>query len=216
MALVTGQAATDALDAPRRRRLLGVPWNWPAIVRDYRRPGRLEPAEWTGGVTLAYCGYSRARGPSLPTDDAVRGEQEEGTVSSTEENKAISNRMAEAINAQDFDAMDQLMEPAYAERFKAQMADVFRAFPDFHDVNELQVAEGDYVANRWRSTGTHRGRFMGIPATGRTVTTVGITIDEIRDGRLVGGTSFFDLEGVVQQLGAELRAQPLEDGRVPG
>jgi predicted ester cyclase len=102
-------------------------------------------------------------------------------MSSTEDNKAISNRMAEAINAQDFDAMDQLMEPTLAERFKAQMADGFRAFPDFHDVNELQVAEGDYVANRFRATGTHRGEYMGIPATGRTVTIVGIAIDEIRD-----------------------------------
>jgi steroid delta-isomerase-like uncharacterized protein len=137
-------------------------------------------------------------------------------MSSTEENKAISNRMAEAINAQDFDAMDQLMEPTLAERFKAQMADGFRAFPDFHDVNELQVAEGDYVANRFRATGTHRGEYMGIPATGRTVTIVGIAIDEIRDGRLVDSTSFFDLEGLAQQLGAALRAQPLEDAPSQG
>jgi steroid delta-isomerase-like uncharacterized protein len=164
---------------------------------------------------LACCDGGGARGPSLPAGDGAR-EQKEELMSSTEENKAISNRVAEAINAQDFDAMDELMEPALAARFNEQMAEFYRAFPDLHDVNELQVAEGDYVVSHWRVTGTHRGDFRGIPATGRTVTARGIALDEIRDGRLVDTTSYQDLEGLVQQLGAELQAQRLEDARSPG
>ena len=37
---------------------------------------------------------------------------------STEENKAVSNQMAEAIGREDFDAFDELMAPELAEEFK--------------------------------------------------------------------------------------------------
>ena len=37
---------------------------------------------------------------------------------STEQNKAISNRVAEAIGKGDLDALDELMAPELAEEFK--------------------------------------------------------------------------------------------------
>ena len=46
----------------------------------------------------------------------------------------------------------------------------YTAFPDFtHRIVE-QVAEGDIVYQRVRYFATHRGLFMGVPATGRKVT----------------------------------------------
>jgi predicted ester cyclase len=130
---------------------------------------------------------------------------------STEDNKAVSNRIAEAVGAHDLDAIDELMAPEPAAGFKKQLEEVYRAFPDLHGRNELQVAEGDHVANRFRYWGTHRGDFMGIPPTGREVVFEGISIDEVRDGRVVSIASAIDTEPVVKQLGAALRADVLQD-----
>ncbi len=48
----------------------------------------------------------------------------------SEENKAVSNRVAEAIGRGDLDAYDELMAPALAEEFKQNIAEIHRAFPD--------------------------------------------------------------------------------------
>jgi predicted ester cyclase len=88
---------------------------------------------------------------------------------STEETKAVSNRVAEAISRGDLDALDELMVPDIAEEFKEGITEVRRAFPDYHGTNEIQVAEGDMVANHFVYYGTHRGEFMGIAPTGSEV-----------------------------------------------
>jgi predicted ester cyclase len=126
---------------------------------------------------------------------------------SLQDNKAVSNRIAEAVGAHDFDAVDRLVSHELAPRFKQQMAEMYQAFPDFHGGNDLQVAEGDHVANRFRYWGTHRGEFMGIPPTGREVVFEGITIDEIREGRVVGISGSIDPGPVIAQLGAALRVE---------
>jgi predicted ester cyclase len=47
-----------------------------------------------------------------------------------------------------------------------------------------QVAEHDKFASRFEWTGTHRGEFLGIPATGRTVRVWGMVIDRLEGGRI--------------------------------
>ncbi len=46
-------------------------------------------------------------------------------------------------------------------------------FPDMHWSVEEQMAEGDKVMTRFEWTGTHRGEFLGVPATGRPVRGLG-------------------------------------------
>jgi serine phosphatase RsbU (regulator of sigma subunit)/predicted ester cyclase len=104
---------------------------------------------------------------------------------SAEENKALSNRVAEAINRGDLDAFDELMAPDLAEQSKQQIADLRRAFPDFHGANEIQIAEGDFVANRYVAQGTHLGEFMGIAPTGEKLTFAALSIDRVVDGKSV-------------------------------
>ena len=50
-------------------------------------------------------------------------------------------------------------------------------------------------------TGTHEGAFMGIPATGRTVTVEAWTIDRYRDGIFVESPIIMDVAGLLGQLG---------------
>jgi steroid delta-isomerase-like uncharacterized protein len=81
------------------------------------------------------------------------------------------------------------------------------AFPDMHVTIEDQVAEGDKVVTRWTATATHSGPLMGIPPTGRHVTTSGIGIHRIVDGKIVEQWGTDDTLGLMQQLGV---VPPLE------
>jgi steroid delta-isomerase-like uncharacterized protein len=78
----------------------------------------------------------------------------------------------------------------------------YEAFSDLKRPVEDLVAEGDKVVARWTSTGTHDGSFQGIPPTGKTVTTSGITVFRLEDGKIVEEWSESDMLGMLQQLGA--------------
>src|SRR4249920_3472799 len=54
------------------------------------------------------------------------------------------------------------------EGFKRLFQMFIAAFPDLSFENEHMVAEGDLVASHNVMRGTHRGDFMGAPATGNT------------------------------------------------
>jgi len=64
---------------------------------------------------------------------------------SAEENKALSNRVAQAISGGDLDALDDLMAPELAEEFKRDVAEIRRAFPDYAGTNVEQSPKG----RRW-------------------------------------------------------------------
>ncbi|HEU5431149.1 MAG TPA: ester cyclase [Thermomicrobiales bacterium] len=88
------------------------------------------------------------------------------------------------------------------EGFRRQWRQWREAFPDLHFVVEELVAEGDTVVSRWTLTGTHRGEFMGIPPTGHTIRVGGMSLDHLRDGKLVSGFDGWDALGLRRQLGA--------------
>ena len=74
--------------------------------------------------------------------------------------------------------------------------------PDAQISVEASVAERDVVASRWTITGTHRGTFQGVPATGRLVTFSGIDFSRVVEGKVAEHWAQFDLLAVLQQIGA--------------
>ncbi len=76
-----------------------------------------------------------------------------------------------------------------------------QAFPDARFTVEDVIAEGDRVVLRLTMRGTHQGTFNGIPATGRSVTVGGVSIERIVDGKIVEGWVTNDALGMLQQLG---------------
>ena len=58
------------------------------------------------------------------------------------------------------------------------------AFPDLHLTIEDVVAGEDKVAARIRFRGTHRGEFMGIPATGKEVTFASMELNHVVGGKV--------------------------------
>jgi hypothetical protein len=135
---------------------------------------------------------------------------------STEDNKAaVSNRIAGAIAARL--RHDRCTGGAgFRGRTEAGARGDLPGVPRLCRRERDPGREGDYVANHAKATGTHRGEWMGIPPTGRQVVFETITIDEIRNGRLVNAAIVNNTEHVVEQLGARLRAEVLEDSSSAG
>jgi len=128
---------------------------------------------------------------------------------------ATMRRLYELINAGDIDGFGDLLADNFVEHealpglapTKEGVSAFFRmyvaAFPDLRMVPEDVIASGDKVVARVRVTGTHKGAFMGMPATGRRVEVQ--LIDIIRfdnDGRAREHWGVFDQLAMMQQLGA--------------
>ena len=85
--------------------------------------------------------------------------------------------------------------------FKAFHSAYCGAFPDLTIRIDDMIAEGDKVAFRWHSTGTHRGDDLGFKATNRPTAIEGMGIVRVVDGKLVEGWNLFDQAGMMKQLG---------------
>lgn len=75
------------------------------------------------------------------------------------------------------------------------------AFPDMHWTVQEQIAEDDKVVSRFEWTGTHRGTFLGVPATDRPVTVWGMVIDRLEGERIKDTRIIMDTLGLMMQLG---------------
>ena len=75
------------------------------------------------------------------------------------------------------------------------------AFPDMHWIIQEQISEGDRVLSRFEWTGTHRGTFLGVPATERRVTVWGMVIDRLEGDKIKDTRIIMDTLGLMMQLG---------------
>ena len=84
---------------------------------------------------------------------------------------------------------------------KEEFARLHRAYPDLHITIEDLIAEGDKVVSRNSVTGTHRGEYMGIPPTGKSVTYNEIFILRFLNGRIAETWGVVDVFSQLKQLG---------------
>jgi len=129
---------------------------------------------------------------------------------SLEENKAIIHRFIEAYNKRKMDLFDDLVASDYVahthqikglESLKQLFRAGFNAFPDWHETIEDIIAEGDKVWVRLTYTGTQTGEFRGLAPTGKKITTMGLMIYRIVNGKLVEGWDLSDYLTLLKQLG---------------
>jgi steroid delta-isomerase-like uncharacterized protein len=93
-----------------------------------------------------------------------------------------------------------------------QLVIIFRtAFPDLHCTVEDEINEGHKSAAHWTMRGTHQGRFLGNPPTGRPIVVQGIIFARIENDRIVEDWILVDQMGMLQQLGI---VPPPRDARV--
>ena len=137
--------------------------------------------------------------------------------SEQEANKATVRRLHDATNSGDLElisnTIDELVEPAAvirtplpiyatgAQALKDVFARLLRVFPDLRVTIEDLIAEGDKVVSSNTVTGTHRGEYMGHPATGKSVSYNEIFIFRFAGGRIAETWGVVDVFSQMKQLG---------------
>jgi predicted ester cyclase len=81
-------------------------------------------------------------------------------------------------------SLDQGAE-ADREAWLAKWRAIVAGVPDFTVVSLQSIEVGEWVANRYRITGTHTGDFFGQPPTGTTFEVSGMDMVRVVDGLLV-------------------------------
>ncbi len=119
----------------------------------------------------------------------------------------------EALNAGDLDRcieltspdliinLAELPEPLHGrDTWREGAVMIQRAFPDLHAEIEDIFASGDRVAVRLTMRGTHQGDYLGIPATGRTVSYVSHEFYRIDDGLIAEEWICSDTASLLRQI----------------
>ena len=131
-----------------------------------------------------------------------------------DQNKEIIRKIfEEGMNNHNLSVVEQYVAPEYInhgipghnpgpEGFKEIILGFTNAFPDMIITQDEIIADGNTVATRGSWTGTNKGSFMGMPATGKQVKVSYIDFWKIKDGKCVENWVQMDIAGLMQQLGA--------------
>jgi steroid delta-isomerase-like uncharacterized protein len=79
---------------------------------------------------------------------------------------------------------------------------LLNGFPDLRVEIDDIIAEGEKVVHRFTFHGTHRGEFLGIPATGKQVSVPGMQMNLFSSGKCIEVWSVHDSFRFLTQIGA--------------
>jgi C-1 hydroxylase len=137
------------------------------------------------------------------------------TVSTGEENKAVVQRIFDAVlSGGDFSVSDSYVAPdakfyTHArpepfigpQGFREYIGSVRAGIPDTQIEVHDTVAEGDTVMASWTLHGTHTEKLMGVPPLGNTVALDALELIRFRDGKIVEIRLMMDGINLMRQLG---------------
>lgn len=128
-----------------------------------------------------------------------------------QDNKEIALSVSRAIMSGDWDRLDQLLAPEFTydgdglhfsrDEYFGFMQDLYLSMRDMKMEFPQIVAEGEFVSIRFVNPMTNSGKFMGAPATGKRITSEGIFIRQIRNGRVIKENQTTDILGMMSQMG---------------
>jgi steroid delta-isomerase-like uncharacterized protein len=117
----------------------------------------------------------------------------------------------EALNRRDLNALQEVVAPdmvhhslvagAGRDAFIRMLVEFHESFPDlFHRLEDV-VVEGDRIAVRTMTTGTHLRPFLGHPPTGRSFGAPALSLYRIEGGLIRDVWEVFDTLAMLQQIG---------------
>jgi steroid delta-isomerase-like uncharacterized protein len=132
------------------------------------------------------------------------------------DNQRVARRFFDDVfNKGDLEAVDEIFADEYVGHSSANLrrpikgpagikrfVQMYRkAFPDIQFEFEDIVTDGDKIAVRWTTVGTHEGELFGIAPSGQRMTVTGIGIAQIVEGKIRASFSEVDMLGMAEQLG---------------
>ena len=139
---------------------------------------------------------------------------------SAEENKNNIRRHVDEIwHKANLEVVDELIAPNYVLRnpqgdditgtdgFRQMATSQLTAIPDIHFTIEHMIAEGDYVAVQYTSTGTFTGKAGDIEPTGKKFTQQQAIVYRFEGGKQVETWVYRDLLSMYRQLGIPISAE---------
>lgn len=87
------------------------------------------------------------------------------------------------------------------QQFVAYMETGFKGLPDMKFEAHRTVVEGDLLGVWYSVSGTHKGEFRGIPATGKKIKYLAALFTRSSGDKIVEGWFITDSLGIMQQMG---------------
>ncbi|HUY49318.1 MAG TPA: ester cyclase [Streptosporangiaceae bacterium] len=91
--------------------------------------------------------------------------------------------------------------PRGAGAFEVAVSFWRQSFPDFHTTIEHMIGEGEFVASRFSTTGTHTGALGGMPPTGKRFDVSGVDMHRVVDGKVVESWISDDMPRILMEIG---------------
>ncbi|HVL68119.1 MAG TPA: ester cyclase family protein [Vicinamibacterales bacterium] len=93
------------------------------------------------------------------------------------------------------------------ETISQVVAGLRATFPDVRFTVHDVIAEGDRAVAAWTMTGTHRGEWLGVPATGRQLSITGVDTFHLAEGKIRRIEIQADYLGAMRQMGVAVGGQ---------
>jgi steroid delta-isomerase-like uncharacterized protein len=112
---------------------------------------------------------------------------------------AISEIISPSHGLNEPDAYDTGIGP---DAYRGTVARFLHGLPDL-TFNVLDViSEGNKYVVVWTINGTHKGEFYGVPATNKKLSLEGVTIHQIKNGKIFDSYVNWDELSMMRQVGA--------------
>ncbi len=108
-----------------------------------------------------------------------------------------------ALHAEEFEGVDVGRPGSYRgpKGISQLMSDSLEAFPDLCLTRDGVVIEGDRAVLVWTARGTHKGRLMRIPPTGREICVRGVSVLTVGEAGITHGLYVWDTAGLLRGIG---------------
>ncbi len=130
------------------------------------------------------------------------------------DNIEYAKQQIAALNARDLDGYLSRIDESYVghsetrpepirgiEGVRQYIQSLLIAFPDLMIEAEQVIASGDTVVVRMRATGTHRGSYVGIAPTNKSIVIEACSVTEVKNGKSIRSRMYADNVKLLQQLG---------------
>src|SRR5699024_10273363 len=107
------------------------------------------------------------------------------TINSNKNKEVVSKMYQSFLNQKQFELLDNFIDSDYLEFFLNANKPLLNAFPDINFMVKEILADGDKVMTIYEWSGTHQKEYHKIPPTNKKIKVEGISIYEIKNGKII-------------------------------